>query len=159
METVKEMQARHQKEVNDFQGLFFAFSNEQLAEGMENVGLAKDAYSKIVSIGSGGFLRKDRKQAFHEMFERHAKERKEARRALKTIKIQFRGIDSWNRPVFCSIEKPHRYYGSVNSLFDDGATEEKVLSEIDEDYLVYFGDHFGCEPMGTNSGNVEIVRN
>lgn len=157
METVKEIQARHQKEVNKFEGMFFAFSNNQLAEGLEKVGLAKDAYSEIVSLGAGGYLRKDRKQAFHEMFERHAAERKEARRLMKTIKIEFKGIDSWNRPVFKSLEKPYRYYGSVNALFDDDATEEKVLSELDEDGLVYFGDHFGCEPMGSNSGNIEIV--
>lgn len=304
METVKEMQKRHRDEVNTFQGLFFAFSDVQLTEWLERVGLAKDDFKSIVSIGGGGYLRKDRLEAFHAMFERHASERKEdsmtdnqrseiilysspsgqvkvdvflqdenvwltqkrmaelfnvevntinyhvkeifklrelseeatirkfrivqneggreveretdfynldmiisvgyrvnsqqatqfriwatrvlreyiikgfaldderlksgkslresyfdeARRLMKTIKIKFAGIDSWNRPVFKSIEKPYSYFGSVMELFNHDATEEQVLEKIDEDDLVYFGGRFNCEPMGSPSGNIEIVK-
>jgi hypothetical protein len=85
-------------------------------------------------------------------------ERKEARRLMKTVKIRFAGVDSWNRPVFKSIDKPGRYFGSVIELFDMGATESDVLAKIGEDDLVYFGDCFDCEPMGSASGNIEIVR-
>lgn len=158
METVKEMQKRHQDEVNTFEGLFFAFSDAQLAEGLERVGLAKDDYKAIVSIGAGGYLRKDRREAFEAMFERQANERKEARRLMKTIKIKYAGIDSWNRPVFKALEAPARFFGSVTQLFDDGANEAEVLAKIIEDDLVYFGDYFGCEPMGSASGNIEIVK-
>ena len=33
------------------------------------------------------------------------------------IKIKFRGIDSWNRPVFKNIDSKS-HYGSVNTLFN-----------------------------------------
>lgn len=160
METVKEMQKRHQEEVNSFEGLFFAFNNKQLEEGMEKVGLEKDAYKEIVSVGAGGYLRKDRRQAFVDMFTRQAEERKEARRLQKTIKIKFRGIDNFNHAVFKTIESingRHSYFGSVNTLFNYEATEKEVLEKISEDDLVYFGNSFGCEPMGTHSGNIEIL--
>ena len=158
METYHELDKRQREELNEFEGLFFAFSNKQLEEGMLKVGLKEDDYSAIVSIGAGGYLRKDRAQAFKDMFARHEEEKARMRKEQKTIKIKFKGIDGWNRPVFKSIEKPFTYYGSVDTLFDLDATEEEVLSKISEDCLCYFGNSFGCEPMGTASGNIEIVK-
>lgn len=157
METIQQIQNRHRDEVNNFEGMFFAFNNDQLSEGMKKVGLATDDFKSIVSIGSGGYLRKDRVKDFTDMFKRHAEERKQARQIMKTIKIKFKGIDGWNRPVFKTLEAPYRYFGSVTTLFDYGVTEDDVLKKIDEDDLVYFGNSFDCEPMGTDSGNIEIV--
>ena len=152
------LQDKHQNEVNSFEGLFFAFSNEQLKEGLKKVGLEDNETNKIVSIGAGGYLRKDRREDFKNMFARQRKESKDLRKKAKTIDIKFAGIDNWNHPIFKSIEKPHRFYGSVNTLFNHEDTEAKVLKEITEDSLCYFGDHFGCEPMGTSAGNIKIVK-
>ncbi len=73
------------------------------------------------------------------------------------LKIKFEGIDYWNRPIFKSINGKDRY-GSVNKLFNQNMREDAVLEEIVEDDLLYFGNSFGCEPMGDPAGNIKIVR-
>lgn len=80
MENYTELKARHSKEFGEFEGVFFAFSNEQLAEGMVKIGLAADDYKSIVPIGAGGYLRKDRVTAFKELFARQNTERKELKK-------------------------------------------------------------------------------
>ena len=60
METYTEMKARHSKEFGEFEGVFFAFS--------------------IVSIGAGGYLLKNKREAFHALFNRQAAERKELKK-------------------------------------------------------------------------------
>ena len=68
MDKAIEIKKRHQEEINTFQGLFFAFSNNQLKEGLERVGLTETDTDKIYSIGAGGYIRKDRSKAFSDMF-------------------------------------------------------------------------------------------
>jgi hypothetical protein len=85
METYTEMKARHSDEFGRFEGVFWAFSNEQLAEGMEKVGLAKDDFKAIVSIGAGGYLRKDRVEAFRELFARQKKEMQDLKKDQATL--------------------------------------------------------------------------
>ncbi len=67
----------------------------------------------------------------------------------KIIKIKFVGVDNWNRPVFRNIESKS-HYGSVSTLFPWESKEEEVVKYFKEniDELEYFGNHFGCEPMG-----------
>jgi len=125
---------------------------------MREIGLEPDETSKIYSLGAGGYIRKDRSKDFHSMFELHRQELKEMRKIARTIEIKFAGIDEWNRAVFVSIEKPKRYYGSVTKLFNYDAAQDIVLKELFEDDLCYFGDSFGCEPMGTLAGNLKIVK-
>ena len=72
IEPYGKQKARHQKEFNDFQGMFFAFNNKQLDEGLQKVG-AKDT-GDIISIGHGGFIHRDRKQDYLDMVERQIKE-------------------------------------------------------------------------------------
>lgn len=83
----------------------------------------------------------------------------------KTIKIKFVGIDSWNRPIFKTVdlEKGNFYAGDSWNLFDYDATEEEVLRfyktrNLSEE-LTYFGEKFGCEPWGfpLESAKLEIV--
>ena len=77
------------------------------------------------------------------------KQWKKDRKGSKKVKLQFAGIDSWNRPVFKSPNEK-AYFGDVNNLFNDEATEVEVLKKVTIYDLCYFGDHFGCEPMGTD---------
>lgn len=65
------MKSRHGKELGAFEGLFFAFSDKQLKEGLEKV---KATIKEIVSIGAGGFILKTEIKAFKELFKRHNKE-------------------------------------------------------------------------------------
>ena len=65
----QEIKAKEKEEVktnplDNFEGLFFAFGNEQFKEGMESVGLTIDDIDKILSIGAGGYILKTRKEAF-----------------------------------------------------------------------------------------------
>lgn len=65
----------------------------------------------------------------------------------KVIPIVYRGIDSWNRPVFRS---KNSYYGSVNKLFGFDTDKREVIEYFKNNIedLEYFGNHFGCEPHG-----------
>ena len=76
---------------------------------------------------------------------------------MKTIQIKFKGIDSWNRPVFKDIDSKH-YFGSVNTLFDYNVNPELVIKHFKEntDDLEYFGDSFDCEPYGGIPANVKL---
>lgn len=85
IETHQEMKKRHGDEWGTLEGLFFAFNNEQMAEGMKKVGLEEKAYSEIVSIGYGGYLRKDCRQALKDLTARHDAERKQLRKDEKKL--------------------------------------------------------------------------
>ena len=54
--------------------MFFAFDNKQFQEGMKKVGLKENVISKIVSIGAGGYIKRDDIQTYKNMFKRHKEE-------------------------------------------------------------------------------------
>lgn len=70
----------------------------------------------------------------------------------KKIKIKFEGIDSWDRPIFKDIDSEERY-GSTGIL----CNTKKEVEAITVFDLCYFGNSFGCEPMGTPANNIEII--
>lgn len=74
IETYVEQKKRHAEELNNFKGLFFAFSQEQLNEGLKKLNATTQ---DIVSIGAGGFILKAELQAFKDMYKRHGTERRE----------------------------------------------------------------------------------
>lgn len=84
-ETYLEQKQRHAKEFNEFEGIFFAFSNDQLREGMEKIGLAHDDFKSIAKLGAGGFIKKDRVRAFTDMMVRQDVERKQLRQDEKAL--------------------------------------------------------------------------
>ena len=63
-----EMKTKHEKELNDFEGMFFAFNDKQFNEGMEKIGLKEKDTALICSLGSGGYMLKSRKKVFNNMF-------------------------------------------------------------------------------------------
>lgn len=69
-----EMKKEHETELNNFEGLFFAFSNKQLNEGLLKIGLKETDKNLICSIGEGGFLKKDRVKAFNDMLDRQERD-------------------------------------------------------------------------------------
>ncbi len=73
--TINQLRNKHQKEIDNFEGIFFAFNREQFEKGVEKIGL-KDG-EKVVNIGFGGYLKKSRVQDWVDMFKRHKKEKKE----------------------------------------------------------------------------------
>jgi len=128
-------------------GCFFAFNNDQFKEGYEKAQIEKPV--KYVSVGGGLCCPKPNVEKLLNGLNDIKKQWKAERKKKEKIKLIFVGIDNWNRPVF-KAENRKEYYGSVNELFSEGSTKEEVLSKIDEYDLCYFGDHFGCEPMGTS---------
>uniref|UniRef100_A0A6M3JP64 Uncharacterized protein n=1 Tax=viral metagenome TaxID=1070528 RepID=A0A6M3JP64_9ZZZZ len=84
LETYQELKARQQKELNEFEGVFFAFDNTQFAEGMKKVD-ATDAKAEIYSLGAGGYIRKDRSKKFHEMLKRQDEEKKHRKKEEKFL--------------------------------------------------------------------------
>ena len=71
---------------------------------------------------------------------------------MKTV--TFEGIDSNNRPVFKGINSCLRY-GNCEELFPYQTSEAEVMKKVTSESLVYFGESFGCEPMGSGC-NVRI---
>lgn len=61
--------------ISNFEGLFFAFNQKQLKEGIEKVGATPD--NKIVSVGAGGYVLESRLIEFEELL-------KDSRTGLKT---------------------------------------------------------------------------
>ena len=85
METYAELKIRQAKELNEFEGIFFAFNDGQFQEGMTKIGLPIEDTKQIFSLGAGGYIRKDRSEAFHAMFERHAEEKETRRKEEKFL--------------------------------------------------------------------------
>ena len=74
---------------------------------------------------------------------------------MRIVKIQFEGIDNWNRPIFREVSSKNRF-GDVNNLFSYNHPNEngklknylKKCKQNPNIYLEWFGTGFGCEPHG-----------
>jgi hypothetical protein len=81
-ETYAQQKKRHQDEISSVEGLFWAFSNSQLGEGLNKLNATtKD----IVSIGAGGFILRTELQAFKDLLAKHGLERKELKKDIKKL--------------------------------------------------------------------------
>lgn len=80
LETYTQQKKRHQDEISTFNGLFWAFSNEQLEEGKKKLGCENN---DLISIGAGGFILRTQLQAFKDCMKRQAQERKELKKDAK----------------------------------------------------------------------------
>ena len=86
METYTEMKKRHSDEISNFQGLFWAFSKEQLKEGFVKLGLNFDTdKSKVCSIGGGGFILKEKLTDFNNIFKRIKEEKRNLKKEEKQL--------------------------------------------------------------------------
>ena len=65
------MQANHRKKINNFEGIFFAFSKTQMDQELKRLNTDKKS---ICSIGAGGYILKERKRAFLRMLEENKNE-------------------------------------------------------------------------------------
>jgi len=83
--TYTELKAKQQREMDGFQGIFFAFNNDQFREGMESIGLKQEDTGKIYSIGGGGYILKERSKDLHAMFERWGQEKEDLKKQEDTL--------------------------------------------------------------------------
>ena len=80
-----ELKRRQENEISNFEGIFFAFSAQQVIDGMHKVGLKPDEKEKIVSIGCGCFVLKEKKSQLIELFDQHQKEIKAIKEDKKLL--------------------------------------------------------------------------
>ena len=85
METYLQLKARHAKELNDFQGVFWAFNDEQFNKGMDKLGLTLNDTKLIVSIGAGGYMLKTKVNDWDSMFKRQTQEQKQRNKDEKFL--------------------------------------------------------------------------
>ena len=66
-----ELKQKHQKELADFKGIIYAFSDKQLESGLKSLGLTiADKYS-LEPLGFGGFILKTKKADYAAMIRSH----------------------------------------------------------------------------------------
>ena len=146
--TTREYLEQKYSEMYSELGAFYAFNKQQFNEGLEKAG-GLEKTGKYVHVGGGLCCPKKNVDALLEGFKEIKTKWENDRKRVDQVKLKFVGIDNWNRPVWKAPDTKE-YYGSVTELFDYEATEEEVLKKVDTYCLCYFGDHFGCEPMGTD---------
>jgi len=125
MNTYTELKQKQSKEMNDFQGIFFAFSNEQFKEGMTSLGLQAEDTSKIYSIGAGGYILKEKSKDFHAMIDRFESEKKELKKQEKTLLEAL--VYELKNHEFCITLDPN---DALNALgWDKDSIEPKLLKK------------------------------
>jgi len=129
-------------------GCFWAFNDVQFKEGLAKAG-GIETTGKYVAMESGLYCPKKNIKALIDGMDQIKKNWEQDRKKVDQIRLVFVGVDSWNRPVWKAPDQ-RAFYGSVSELFDYEDKEETVLKKVDTFGLCYFGDHFGCEPMGSS---------
>jgi predicted DNA-binding antitoxin AbrB/MazE fold protein len=68
---------RHQQAIENFEGIFYAFSDKQFKEGLEKLDLSEGEESKLFKLGSGSFILKDRMKDLEDLLSSNKKELRE----------------------------------------------------------------------------------
>jgi len=77
MNKYEELKKKQSNEFNKFP-IAFAFSDEQLKEGLKKLGLNENDTDKVVGLGNGGFIKKTDIENYKKLSEKFYKEFKEA---------------------------------------------------------------------------------
>ena len=82
METIKQnyraLKRKHQQSLENFEGIFYAFSEKQFKEGLEKLNLSEGDENKILKLGTGSFIFKERASDFEKLLLSNEKELKES---------------------------------------------------------------------------------
>lgn len=81
----QELKNKHEKEVNEYlkDTAFFAFSNEQLKEGMAKLNVSPE--NKIFELGAGGYMLSSARDGWHDLLRRQKQELKDFRQSRKNL--------------------------------------------------------------------------
>lgn len=82
MQTYQQLKQSQSEALNNFQGLFWAFSSKQLEEGLCKLNCTK---KDLVSIGAGGFILRDKINDFDALLKSHKEELKNFRKNEKEL--------------------------------------------------------------------------
>lgn len=142
-ETYPKLHARQQKEVNDFP-MFFAFSNQQFAEGMKELGLTPDDTNKIYKLGNtGGYYLRTDAERLHSMFDRHAQEleaaMKDADFAVGAFKYQL------NNHEYCVTHDSSDALGALGLTDADVEGSKTLKSALSKAVKQYWSDYEAME--------------
>jgi len=135
-------------ELYDSLGCFWAFNKDQFKEGLKKAG-GIEKTGKYISVGAGLYCPHKNLIALIDGMDQIKKNWKKEREQVNQVRLIWAGVDNWNRPVWKAPDQK-AYYGSVTELFNYDDDEATVLKKVDTFELCYFGDHFGCEPMGSS---------
>jgi len=115
--TYQELRKLQSARFSEFQGVFFAFSNEQFAEGMAKLGLGSDEGRKILSIGAGGYLLRDKMPEFDALLEQNKRELAELKadneRLLEAL------VHELNNHEFCYTGDPEDALDALGMKIED----------------------------------------
>lgn len=81
--TYQELKNKHQESINNFEGIFFAFSEEAYRKGVEKVGAS--VTNKITRIGAGGFILSSRIDDFDNLMKKNKEELKQFRKDQENL--------------------------------------------------------------------------
>lgn len=120
MNRYRELKDRQAKEFSEFP-IAFAFSDEQVKEGLKKLGLNENDTDKVTGIGAGGFIKKTDVKKYIELSKRFYRELKEAIAEDKTG-------ESFIKDMF-DYELANHEYGYTKELDD---TLEAIGITIEE---------------------------
>lgn len=123
MNKYNEFRKKQQEEFNKFP-MAFAFSNQQLKEGLKKLGLTENDKDKIIAIGGGGFIKESDKEAYINLINKQKNELNEA------IKSDSTG-ENFIKDMFES-ELANHEYGYTEELNDTLLALDLTTEEINE---------------------------
>ena len=113
-ETYTQQKKRHQDEISGFDGLFWAFSNDQLEEGKKKLNCEN---KDLISIGAGGFILRTQLQAFKDCMTRQTKERKDLKKDMKIFYDAL--VYELNNHEYCITYNPQDALDALGLTKDD----------------------------------------
>lgn len=138
MNKYEEVKAELTKKHNEFP-FIWAFSNDQLAEGLKKLGLGPDDTNKLYSIGSGGYIRKSDSKKLQELLDNHDETIKEA---LKDNEYLYQGfLYELGNHEFCITYDPEPAIEAVGLTLKEVEADERILNlftKARKDYLTSY---------------------
>ena len=125
-----ELEAAAEKRISSVP-MFFAFSNEQFAEGLKKLGV--DDPKELVSIIGGGYIKKTDKHLLEEAYEENMKERKEFLADPKQLHEAF--LYELGNHEHCITGNDVEVWCAVGASVKDSTPEQrKIFVEAKEEY-------------------------
>lgn len=72
------LKRKHQQSLEHFEGIFYAFSEKQFKEGLKKLNLSEGEKNKVLKLGAGSFILKDRASDFEKLILSNERELKES---------------------------------------------------------------------------------
>lgn len=133
--TYLELKQKHQEEFNKFP-MFFAFNQEQFAEGMHTLGLKPNQIDKIYKFAGGGFYRKTDSKTLIELLNRFHREEKKAMKDDNYVLEMFEyEMGNHEYDITHSDMKILEVCGIDVDEFENNARLKKLYNQAQESFL------------------------